>query len=701
LQRFLHPALSHAWVAAAFLLFGGGGAAAAPIALSFQTAGQSLWGSGNAAIIDESRFLGTSWSTPSSKLGGIVGGVVTTPGIPSVQISPEIPPQLITPAVPRRLISPSRRICVPFVGCTRIPAVYTPAIPAVYSPRIPAVWSPAVPAVEIDTQTGAEVFVSTEGTVGFEVGFFADSGSVDATVDYAVDLAVPTNVAPLSFFAPAANQTLLGQSSFATNFPEISLDVDLVFGAKGQFNGRACVVGAGCASGSTTVGFDPQSFDFVSFNENQNGKVLLLGGLEPAGFNFGEPTDIVGGLGDITLTLPNVDIAGSVSGNLLAGSGQDDLLKIRGDIDAIALAAFGLPPLLGQSFDIGVLEAGYDLVDVDFGPALTVEQELSLSPTLMVDFTFSEPIFVEGFDQKLDFVSAAVNALPRFALDQNQTVEIGTEFWLDASFFNRTRFGIEAELALKALAAEISLSFAGVNFPLGELGPLYEDTFRFDIADLPPLFESAFGLGGFNRILGNSFTVSSVAPPPDPGQTPPEEPSLGDYVMALVTGSPIEVSQFVGRPADPAFTFSFDYRFLTDTGILEVYLGETRIVALSAAAPMAAWQSFTALLNTADFFMALLSQPLSFRFDGPGGSTVLIDNVLFPGIENGTFDLAALTGGLTGWTTVSGGGRAFAVAGGLGLEVPTPGSLSLLLAGFGGLALLYRRSRRTTGAAAV
>ncbi|MGR8949242.1 MAG: hypothetical protein ACU84Q_14425, partial [Gammaproteobacteria bacterium] len=126
-------------------------------------------------------------------------------------------------------------------------------------------------------------------------------------------------------------------------------------------------------------------------------------------------------------------------------------------------------------------------------------------------------------------------------------------------------------------------------------------------------------------------------------------------VVRLTTGSPVELSQLIDTPSE-AFTLSFDYEFLTDTGTLEVYLADTLLGTLDApATPPGSFDNASFTLSDAALFN-LAGAELAFVFDGFTGSQIDIDNVMA-----------------------------------VSTPVPLPSALVLLAAGLGGL---LARSRR-------
>jgi hypothetical protein len=686
--------------------------------LGFASDDQSMWDTGNAAIFDESIFVGTTWNSPTATIGTFVGGEVTTPAVPPIQITPAIPRTLLTPAIPSKTIIPAKRVCVPFVGCATTPAVKTPYIPAVYSPAIPAVYTPAIPAVTFDTTSGAQAQAQTSGKVGLEFSLAADAGSVDADVAFSnAQLVVPDSINPLEFFSLEGTSTA-GTQTFETTFPNLSAKAELVIDINATLGGEVCVVGE-CADGSVNLGTSGEvRQELISLNEGGNGIIRLLGddNLTPAGFNFGDPIDIVGGFGSATVYLPDLTTTGVLDGETLKASGETDVLRLDADLDRIATTLMGLPPL-GESLDVGIFSASYDLLSLTFGPILEIMQDFEVDVTLMADLEFSAPVFVEGDSQRVDFLSVPFNDIPRLALDFNQEVVVTPEFWLDANLRNATSLGVDAEFVFKALEANIALSALGANYNLGGVGPLFEFRKRFGVADLPPLFDSQFTLDGFNRVAGQTFSLSTLPPGPGAGggtggntggTGAADAPELKNAGAVLITGSPVTLSQRVGEPATDTFTFSFDYQFVengdlssADVPTLDVFLADQLIVSLAWTDAMPDFDTFTTTLTTADFDWGLDptlldTALLEFIFDGPAGSILLLDNIVFPDIVNGDFNLASLTGGLTGWS-----GEASTPAGFVGAvvfeSVPVPGTLLLLIAP---LLLIGRLRLRRSGAVA-
>ena len=157
-----------------------------------------------------------------------------------------------------------------------------------------------------------------------------------------------------------------------------------------------------------------------------------------------------------------------------------------------------------------------------------------------------------------------------------------------------------------------------------------------------------------------------------------------DRVAQLVTGSSVSLNQMLlGTTPSDAFTLGFDYRFTTGTGTLTVTLADELLATLTPAGDL--FQTVSLAID-AEHHANLLGRSnalLQFRLEGVTGSTVLLDNILLPGLANGDFQATSLFG----WSVLA------SEAGGVTLTVaPAPVPLPpAWLAMLGGLGLLWRR----------
>jgi hypothetical protein len=159
----------------------------------------------------------------------------------------------------------------------------------------------------------------------------------------------------------------------------------------------------------------------------------------------------------------------------------------------------------------------------------------------------------------------------------------------------------------------------------------------------------------------------------------------------MQTGSPTSLSQTVATSAAP-FNLSFDYKFESTSGVLQVTINDVLIGTVSAPGTLSgAFQTATFLVNN-PLLLGLANAILRFTLDGPTGSVMLLDNIVGLDLANGDFQV----GNLSGWgISASGaGGVTLAVS-----EVPIPAALPLFASILGGAGFLAWRRKRKIAAA--
>ncbi len=459
--------------------------------LTFQTSGQSMWGEGNALILDESVFLGAVWSENATFGSGFTGGEITTSiPVPHVHL-------------------PSGWECHGFL-CSE-GHFHDPGGIHIHNIDGPT----------IDTTTGIEGNISTEGRAGLNFNVRLDSGSVDAQVEFAAEAIIPeAGTYGLGDLINLNPTSMLQDGQFSTNLAEASARMEAVLGVRASLSGTACLVG-GCVEPNVNIGFADQVLELASFNENGDGAISILGG-SPELFNFGDPINIPsavpgGSLGDITVELPDIDTVSSRVGDRLVAAGEDDFIGVKADLDGLLLAPAGLPGL-GVTVDAGIFSLSGDLVDVNFGPVLKVVQNFEFEPTLWVELAFDKAVQLADSTIATSIVSPWAS-LPSFGLLSDLT-RVTPTFFLNGLFTNQTSLGIDGEFDLSVLQASLSAAISGISWDLGGIGPLFSVVERSNLFNLPPLFSSSYALGGFNRLVGESFVLGlsdAVVGVPEPG----------------------------------------------------------------------------------------------------------------------------------------------------------------------------------------
>lgn len=524
--------------------------------LAFETSGQSIWNTGASTTLDQTTFLGAAWQDKSIDID-LMAGDASTNVINPLRVTYDlafaactglgfsssacINGQSARAYVPALGSRPSIRSCGKWaVGCkiaragdyTRR-AAYDTALAACklgfstsvckngQSARVPVIALGSAPAqyLNIDTRTGAIVTGTTDGRVGLELGIQIDSGSVDATVSYEASLDIPdtsgatTATGALISFNPTSQ--LAGVNTLDTSFANLELTVDAVMELSGSVTAEACsITAANCATGSTPFDID-ETAPILSFNDNGEGAIELLGrspsafGLPPEanGFPFELP---VADLATVTLHLPQPDATGGLdtTTNTLKAHGQDDLVDLILDVDNIVATAAGVPGLFGgdlPSLKIGNLEVGsfgFDIINVGMGPTIDLVQDFELNPTLYVNLSFDEDVEIAG--QLVDEITSAWDLLPDIKFLSGLTTVTPT-FFLDVDLLNQTLLDFDLDFIIDLL--QITYDFPLLNLD-GKLGIGNVLSQGVDLFSSPNLYEKLFDLQGFNLQIGESFAIA-------------------------------------------------------------------------------------------------------------------------------------------------------------------------------------------------
>jgi hypothetical protein len=164
-----------------------------------------------------------------------------------------------------------------------------------------------------------------------------------------------------------------------------------------------------------------------------------------------------------------------------------------------------------------------------------------------------------------------------------------------------------------------------------------------------------------------------------------------NVVARFTTGSPVSLSQTVAGALPGAdFNLTFTTLFETTTGVLQVFLDSILLGTINApAVPDSAFVAQSLGIAVGSF--AGSSHLLSFLFDGPTGSRLLLDDVVFPGLVNGGFQT-----GLSPWIAAGPGDVGLIAVSTDGavpvpVPVPVPTPLALIALAAGLLALGRRR----------
>lgn len=499
-------------------------------ALAFESSGQSMWDSGTAFRKEDSVFLGPEWTNKTATIGGIAGSA-----------NEEVIPATSGVTVP--VWHPTPSWSCPWCGHWTSETIVPPT-----------------DAVTIDTRTGAELNVHTSGKVGLEFGYAIDSGSVDTTANFQALAELPDVLQASEYFS-INTSSIFDSGTIETQSPKAEAYISAIMQLSGSIDAQACALTFGCASSGSValptvnmdqriLSIDPSSLKILdgimpsgdAFAEVPilNQSLKLQGGATvapplvgfkltgPGGLTLATslpPTPAISvDLAELTVFVPDIATNGTGQGIPVTSSGRDDLLSAQFDIDGAATLFGGLPPA-GINFDLidagpFKLSASFDLIDVDAGPVLGITQDFEFTPTLMVDLAFSKPVHIAGLSGPQNSWSGLWSALPDFAIEETTTFT--PTFWLDALLKNDMGLDLGLVGTLDLLKLGATGSIGGVdllNFnslSLNNLLGISNELFKTPKVGFS-VYDTTFGLGGFNQLAGTPFTLSIGAQLPGSG----------------------------------------------------------------------------------------------------------------------------------------------------------------------------------------
>ncbi len=485
---------------------------AAPVAAATYTAGsltfatterQSSIGTGNAARLSGTEFLGTTFGG-SVSAGGVVGGV--------------------------------QRITIPDITFTARLAAWNACRSSFFKDLCGGRPKNGSITATVDTRTGAEIELAGSGRAGLEFNYELDAGSTAATAIFEVEADVPAagTVKVGEAFSISTSSNLAG-GEIDVNGPTAEASLDVILEVEGNLSGRGCVGGFGCNTFDVDTPRIDVDAELIRVNPNE---IVLLDGIAPDGVEVrvpiadrefaldiefsaatgGAPTPRVKprnsgtvdpsigfSVGEFAIQIPEFSEVGGAVNDALSVRATSDYIDLTGDIDTLLTAFGGIPPL-GATVSGGPLFASVDLIDIDLGPSIDVFQNLDLTSRVMVDFDFDRLVEVGG--SLVDGFSGFWDSLPDFTVFG--TTKFSPTFSLVSQLTSALGFDFALELTADVLKASAGIGFFGTNLLEVNLGPVASET--FEIADFGSLtlFEETFDFFGFaeQSVAGASFFVT-------------------------------------------------------------------------------------------------------------------------------------------------------------------------------------------------
>lgn len=256
-----------------------------------------------------------------------------------------------------------------------------------------------------------------------------------------------------------------------------------------------------------------------------------------------DPSDIVGvsfSMGDVTAYVPllNTD-SGDVdpAAGPIMTAGDTRLAKFDVDGDFFMTTLFGIP--FGATVSLGPFSASADLVDADLGTVFLSDQAFSFDPSVEVTLTTDRPARFRLVDASGNpigpwmegtSITVPLGALVEIESDGSGELRVTPTYRLRNTFTNRTRLlaGLEYDVAFLQASIDGPAS-AFIDYPGVAPAKRFTD-FLLDPTPLATLFDQAYELGGFNDVLGETIALAARNDLPS---TVPEPWSLALFGLGL------------------------------------------------------------------------------------------------------------------------------------------------------------------------
>ena len=375
---------------------------------------------------------------------------------------------------------------------------------------------------------------------GIQLGAQVNGGSIDANLDYNIQLQAPDVLRVGEKFSLTSSFMRLDSSSFTTTAANASayldgvldVDVDLYsrFEVERPFSADLDLRlgNKGFTNGSTSnrpyyaLADIHEQQEIISINRNESGVLRYLGGSDLSDGDLlydsvgtGSSVDI----GPLSFTAGNwnTNVDASQQAGVLQGSAEETLVTAALDIDQLIV---GSPVLgLGLEHDWSVVsyDIGYDIVDLTASLGIGLKQDFTVNDELMVTLLFSEDVLIDGVGE-VDSFTGSVSLLPDLTLLSEQVL-VDVLFFVDASLTNDTDITFDGSLDLTVFEARLKAFYdfgaiGGSGTIINrQLGPFYENGIPVDLGAVD-VYSDEFDLEGFQFVDAGSFTLQAVPVPP-------------------------------------------------------------------------------------------------------------------------------------------------------------------------------------------
>jgi PEP-CTERM motif-containing protein len=546
---------------------------------TLQTTDQSMWSSGAAPVLRNETFLGVKWGTyagePAETLSAnLITGSAETP-VPGTGGTIPNPAYFAWQAAMATCQAtgtsfntcvngtPPVKVCAPSWlggGCTTI----VPAIPGL-GPQPPAEIDNPIDAQFIDTRTGVAATLRTSGEAGIVPWVDASGGAIDVALPFSAVLSMPDEVQSGVAFTLSTSATIDG-TTISANAPSFRAGVDGVLNIDNSLSGTACVILAGCQSGSTNdLDLLAGRFGVLSIDTTEN-NFLRIGGDAYGENSLGVPGLALGNqyefyvpapdnpdgvddpttpkniptprLGDFTVSGLEDFTGGTIAGGTVSLDTFQTLLSLNMSLTGMAETAMASPGVLANKISLIplLLSVEYSLLDVAVGPRFGIQQGFDFTPNLSVELQFDRPVTridASGSTRYDDgIIKVALGSSPQLMFEGEVGQLIRRTYLLDDPLFsNLTKVTIDPGISIELGCFSISIVFPQQC--------VFNEDFQTEGLLGIPVVDDSWILGGFNTLDFFGPLNPGQLPPIDGGSTPVPEPAsswLLGIGIALLAG---------------------------------------------------------------------------------------------------------------------------------------------------------------------
>lgn len=420
-----------------------------------------------------------------------------------------------------------------------------------------------VPEETIDTRFGLTGTFSSTGEVGFTLGFEYDDYTYDADLNLSASLTPPSSSNKNGYYDFLSSTAIDSQDIvFGSASWEAWVDLSLKLGVDGSYQAYIPYYSLDTSFDWNIVDWAPT---LISFGMNEedffhasmlgidilNGLGDINGGesiIPSTGCLISYDPDNLTSIDSIVIDLPGAlsdgvdEIIGGYDINMVPDLGaitiynfmdllqsQDSttsdgiitaaadvsVIGLSADLDALIAASLGLNLVAtGGSISFGPLGLDYDLIDIDLGPVFGMQQELQITPELMVDLLFSQPVWVEGHTdpvRNLDGVSWT--DLPGIKPVGDDPVTVTPIFYLGGEVTAQANALMSLVLSINGMKFNLDVDVAPtISIPLAGVGPVFSYTDSLAKWTLGEIFGTDYDLSDetiYNELASFAFPLAA------------------------------------------------------------------------------------------------------------------------------------------------------------------------------------------------